>query len=138
MLVGKHKDGKGYQYTAIKIAKFLGVSRETIRQKINEFLDKGLINCINPKGNPKLYEATPLSYNAVYGKQTTLKSVEDPLSTLQRPRRKIALQKTRYEITIDPELYKWIQSKIKTKEFSNLTHAVERGLFLLREKIDNF
>jgi hypothetical protein len=35
-----------------------------------------------------------------------------------------------------PELFEWIQSKIAIKEFSNLTHAVERGLLLLREKID--
>jgi hypothetical protein len=39
-------------------------------------------------------------------------------------------------VTIDPELFEWIQEKIKTKEFSSITHAVERGLYLLRETME--
>ncbi len=50
-------------------------------------------------------------------------------------RPKIKRHKIKTSITLDPEIFEWIQSKIKTKEFSNLTHAVERGLILLREKI---
>jgi hypothetical protein len=49
---------------------------------------------------------------------------------------KTGRRKIKTGVTIDPELFEWIQEKIKTKEFSNLTHAVERGLFLLRETIE--
>ena len=51
-------------------------------------------------------------------------------------RPKVKKRKIKTGITLDPEMYEWIQSKIKTKEFSTLTHAVERGLMLLREKLD--
>ncbi|MFW6121791.1 MAG: hypothetical protein ACOC80_12980 [Petrotogales bacterium] len=40
-------------------------------------------------------------------------------------------------ITIDPELYNWVQSKIESMRFVNLTHAVDWGLALLKEKIEN-
>lgn len=51
-------------------------------------------------------------------------------------RPKVPQRKIKTGITLDPELFEWIQAKIKTKEFSNLTHAVERGLHLLREKME--
>jgi hypothetical protein len=51
-------------------------------------------------------------------------------------RPKVTQRKIKTGITLDPELYEWIQLKIKTKEVSNLTHAVERGLLLLKEKIE--
>ena len=51
-------------------------------------------------------------------------------------RPKVEKRKIKTGITLDPELFVWIQSKIKTKEFSNLTHAVERGLYLLKEKME--
>jgi len=51
-------------------------------------------------------------------------------------RPQIERHKIKTSITIDPELYSWIQSKVETKEFSNLTHAIERGLILLREKLE--
>jgi Arc/MetJ-type ribon-helix-helix transcriptional regulator len=51
-------------------------------------------------------------------------------------RPQIERHKIKTSITIDPELYTWVQSKIETKEFSNLTHAIERGLILLREKLE--
>jgi len=53
---------------------------------------------------------------------------------MSRPKKE--RRKIKTGVTLDPELFDWIQSKIKTKEFSNLTHAVERGLILLREKIE--
>ena len=49
---------------------------------------------------------------------------------------KTGRRKIKTGVTIDPELFEWIQEKIKTKEFSNLTHAVERGLLLLRETME--
>jgi len=51
-------------------------------------------------------------------------------------RPKIDRHKVKTSITLEPELFEWIQSKIKTKEFSNLTHAVERGLLILKEKME--
>ena len=51
-------------------------------------------------------------------------------------RPKVKKRKIKTGITLDPDMYEWIQTKIKTKEFSTLTHAVERGLMLLREKLD--
>ena len=51
-------------------------------------------------------------------------------------RPKMDRRKIKTGITLDPELYDWVQSKIESKEFANLTHAVERGLILLREKIE--
>jgi Arc/MetJ-type ribon-helix-helix transcriptional regulator len=52
-------------------------------------------------------------------------------------RPKINRHKIKTSVTIDPELYNWVQEKIITKEFSNLTHAVERGLYLLKEEVEN-
>lgn len=45
-------------------------------------------------------------------------------------------KKIKTGVTIDPDLYDWIQSRIDTKDFSNLTHAVEKGLFLLKKKME--
>lgn len=53
-----------------------------------------------------------------------------------RPKKDEKKKKIKTGVTLDPELFEWVQTKIKTKEFSNLTHAVERGLLLLREKLD--
>lgn len=51
-------------------------------------------------------------------------------------RPKILRHKVKTSITLDPELYEWINTKIKSKEFANLTHAVERGLILLKKNIE--
>lgn len=45
-------------YAQTRIAKLLGVTRQRINSITKEFLKSGYIICINPKGNPKLYEAT--------------------------------------------------------------------------------
>jgi hypothetical protein len=52
-------------------------------------------------------------------------------------RPKVKKRKIKTGITLDPEMYEWIQSKIKTKDFSTLTHCVEKALFLLRKEIEN-
>ena len=57
------------------------------------------------------------------------------LTYMGRP--KITRRKKKTSITIDPELYNWVQSKIKSKEFAGITHAVERGLILLKEKLES-
>ena len=51
-------------------------------------------------------------------------------------RPKIGRHKVKTGITIDPDLFEWVQSKIASKEFANLTHAVEKGLLLLKEKME--
>jgi Arc/MetJ-type ribon-helix-helix transcriptional regulator len=51
-------------------------------------------------------------------------------------RPKIQRRKVKTSITIDPELFNWVQSKIETKEFSNFTHAVERGLLILKKELE--
>ena len=38
-------------------------------------------------------------------------------------------------ITLPKNLDEWVQSKIKTKDFANFTHAVEKALILLKEKM---
>jgi len=39
-------------------------------------------------------------------------------------------------ITLPKDLDDWVQSKIKTKDFANFTHAVEKGLILLKAKME--
>ena len=56
------------------------------------------------------------------------------LTYMARP--KISRHKVKTSITIDPELFKWVQSKIETREFSSTTHAIERGLYLLKKEIE--
>ncbi|VVB59912.1 Uncharacterised protein [uncultured archaeon] len=53
-----------------------------------------------------------------------------------RPQKDKKKKKIKTGVTLDPDLFEWVQSKIKTKDFSNLTHAVEKGLFLLKEKME--
>ena len=55
---------------------------------------------------------------------------------MARPKIEPKRRKIKTSITLERELYEWIQSRVKTKEFSNLTHAVERGLILLKEKLE--
>ena len=51
-------------------------------------------------------------------------------------RPKITRRKIKKSVTIDPELYNWVLEKVKTREFSSLTHAIERGLILLRNEME--
>ena len=50
-------------------------------------------------------------------------------------RPKVERRKVKTGVTIDPELFDWVQSKIKSKDFANITHAIEKGLLLLKEKM---
>jgi hypothetical protein len=51
-------------------------------------------------------------------------------------RPKVERRKIKTGITIDPDLFDWVQKKIEIKEFSNLTHAIEKSLLLMKEKMD--
>ena len=52
-------------------------------------------------------------------------------------RPKIERRKIKTSITLDPDLYNWILSNVESKEFANLTHAVEKGLLLLKSKMES-
>ncbi len=40
-------------------------------------------------------------------------------------------------VSIDPELYKWVVSKIEIKRFSSLSHAINEALLTLQKNIDS-
>ena len=42
-----------------------------------------------------------------------------------------------HSVRIDKELDKWVESKIASRQLGSWSHAIEWGLSLLREKIDN-
>jgi len=119
-IIGKHKDGAGYNYPASKIAKLTGVSRQYVHKLINEFKGHGLIECDNPKDYVKIYSATYKSFESVYRRMST--NVSRRMSTksegssefIQQEKQKvtnrgkcaqteIAVQKARYEIIIERE-----------------------------------
>lgn len=52
-------------------------------------------------------------------------------------RPKVDRRKIKTGVTIDPDLFDWIQSKIETKDFSTLSHAVNKALLMLKEKMEN-
>ena len=52
-------------------------------------------------------------------------------------RPKKARRKKKTGVTIDPDLYDWVMAKVKAKEFANITHAVEKGLYLLKEQMES-
>lgn len=37
-------------------------------------------------------------------------------------------------VTIDKDLFEWVDRKIKEKEFGSLSHAIEKGLTLLKKQ----
>lgn len=39
-------------------------------------------------------------------------------------------------ISFEPKQYKWIEENIKTWKFAGFSHAVEWGLYVLKEKLD--
>jgi Arc/MetJ-type ribon-helix-helix transcriptional regulator len=39
-------------------------------------------------------------------------------------------------VSIDPELFKWVNEKIKIKRFSTLSHAINEALLQLKKKLD--
>jgi hypothetical protein len=56
------------------------------------------------------------------------------LTTMARPKKD--RKKVKNGLTIDPDLFEWVQSKIETKDFSTLSHAVNKALLLLKEKME--
>ena len=52
-----------------------------------------------------------------------------------RPKKKGPLS-VKKSVSIDPEIFKWIQTKIESKRFSTLSHAINEALLHLKEKIE--
>ena len=52
-----------------------------------------------------------------------------------RPKKKEPLSVKR-SVSIDPELFKWVESKIKTKRFSTLSHAINEALLQLKNNME--
>lgn len=53
-----------------------------------------------------------------------------------RPKKKGELAVKR-SVSIDPELFKWVQSKIEIKRFSTLSHAINEALLKLKNEIES-
>ena len=53
-----------------------------------------------------------------------------------RPAKKESNKRVKTGVTIEPELYDWISKKIDERVFSNVTHAVNWGLSLLKDKFE--
>ena len=51
-----------------------------------------------------------------------------------RPKKERRKRKT--GVTIDPDLYEWVQSEIKIKNFANLSHAINKALLVLKQKME--
>lgn len=101
MLVGTNINARGYQFSASKVAKFLGVSRTFVSNTIKEFIDEDkLIKCINPNEYIKLYDATFRSFESVY---IVVNKKEKKMLTKPQPSCEIVLQKARYKINISRE-----------------------------------
>lgn len=53
---------------------------------------------------------------------------------MPRPRHGSTSRKEKLSITMDPELYAWVEARAGPgKEFSSLSHAIERGIASLRD-----
>ena len=53
-----------------------------------------------------------------------------------RPKKKGPLSIKR-SVSIDPELFSWIESKIKEKRFSTISHAVNEALLKLKNEMES-
>jgi len=60
----------------------------------------------------------------------------DELNINSHKREKHDSRRIRKYISFDPEQYRWIESNIKSMKFASITHAVEWGLHVLKEKLD--
>ena len=53
-----------------------------------------------------------------------------------RPKKKGPLSIKR-SVSIDPELFYWVESKIEKKRFSTLSHAINEALLKLKNEIES-
>ena len=130
LLVGIHPDGADYHFSASRIAKVLGVSRQYIHRTIKEFESKGIIKCDTPKAYIKIYSGTYKSFESAYKKMSTKsepssefaekkkKLVIDEKSCVQK---ELIVQKARYEILIKKEYIDFFKDK-KTWMHGNCRH----------------
>lgn len=52
-----------------------------------------------------------------------------------RPKKKGPLSVKR-SVSIDPDLFEWIESKIEEKRFSSISHAVNEAILRLKNEIE--
>ena len=52
-----------------------------------------------------------------------------------RPKKKGPLSVKR-SVSIDPGLFNWVESKIKIKRFSTLSHAINEALLRLKKELE--
>lgn len=53
-----------------------------------------------------------------------------------RPKKKEPLSVKR-SVSLDPQLFRWIEDKIKVKRFSTLSHAINEALLKLKDKLES-
>lgn len=53
------------------------------------------------------------------------------------PRKKGRKKGETHSVRIDKDLDEWVQSKIESKQLGSWSHAIEWGLTLLKEKLEN-
>jgi len=54
---------------------------------------------------------------------------------MARPK-KVGEKYLKRSVSIDPELFHWIEKKIEKKRFSTLSHAINEALVHFKEKLD--
>ena len=118
LLVGTHKVAGGYQFTASKIASYLGVTRKTIHVIIKKFIEKSIVVCDNPNDYIKFYSATSKPFESVF---PVKKDVTQKMLPISRPSRQFALQKARYRIEIEKEYSNFFEKQYTYKR-GNCTH----------------
>ena len=52
-----------------------------------------------------------------------------------RPKKRGSLVVKR-SVSIDPELFSWVESKIKEKRFSTLSHAINEALLRFKKELE--
>ena len=56
------------------------------------------------------------------------------MNTTGRPKKR--RKRPSVTITLDPDLYNWVNREIETHRFSTLSHALDRALYKLKEELE--
>lgn len=51
-----------------------------------------------------------------------------------KPKARAHGKKVGVSITLPPDLYKWVSERVEARDYASISHAIERGLMVLREK----
>lgn len=66
----------------------------------------------------------------------TISKKLDGLNNKSHKREKNDPKRIKKYISFDPEQYGWIESNIESWKFASFAHAIEWGLFVLKEKLE--